>query len=263
MLFRNRSRSVPAARREDRPSPARDAVPCCLEAVVEASAEVLCNGAAATDDPLCGELLGSDASGIWWMPSGAYGAPGQEFEQRIGAAYAASLGRRGGSDGLAALRALQAGAAPEIASAVAPVAARIAAEGVDDPVWWPRTAGLRPVRAAELSGADDAHRSRIVFVEFERDGTRMTLGVLTDAAAAGIAASIGVFDALELVGESIERALPGDACAQLLRPIEIADASVAMRRAIERTDLLGTVDAYGPGFVGYRALALRWTAAIP
>lgn len=234
-------------------------VPPCVDAVLTASIEVLCARATEATDPLCGELLGSDASGIWWMPSCAYGAPGTDFERRIGFAYASALDLRGGPDGLAALRALQAGAAPGIADAVAPTAERLAGRGIADPPWWRHARGLRTVRAVELSAADDGHRSRIVFVELERATARMTLGVLIDADAAGVAASVGVFDTIDAIRAAIEgdprTEAPVD---EMIRPVPIGEARRRVLRAIERTDLLGTTEHYGPGFVGFRALALRW-----
>lgn len=251
--------AAPGSRRPPDPSPL---VPPCVDAVLSSSIEVLCAASAAAEDPLYGEMLGSDASGIWWMPSGAYGAPGADFERRIGYAYASALDVRGGADGLAALRALQAGAAPGVAEAVAPTAERLAARGVPDPPWWPYVGGLRAVRAAELSGEDDDHRSRIVFVEVERGGARMTLGVLTDADASGIAASLDIFQPLDRVREALDDVCPDGLLDELLRPLPIERARERVLRAIERTDLLGTSDRYGPGFVGFRGLALRWMATI-
>lgn len=252
--------SVPGSADASGPSPL---VPPCVDAVLSSSIEVLCSASPTTDDPLHGEMLGSDASGIWWMPSGAYGAPGVDFERRIGYAYAAALELRGGADGLAALRALQAGAAPGVAEAVVPTAERLAARGVPDPPWWQHVAGLRPVRAAELSGDDDGHRARIVFVEVERATVTMTLGVLTDADASGVAASVDVFQPLDRVRDALRTACPdGPSLDELLRPIPVAEARRRVLRAIERTDLLGTSDRHGPGFVGFRGLSLRWMETI-
>ena len=234
-------------------------VPPCVDAVLSASIEVLCRRSVGTADPLAGEMLGSDASGIWWMPSSAYGAPGTDFERRIGYAYASALDLRGGEDALAALRSLQVGGAPGIAAAVAPTADRLAARGVADPPWWPCVNGLRAVGAAELSGPDDDHRTRIVLIELERRGERLTLGVMTDAGAAGVAASISVFDDLSAVRGALAAypAGPGS-LDELVRPLTIEQARGRVLRAIERTDLLGTCDRYGPGFVGLRGLTLRW-----
>lgn len=238
-------------------------VPPCVDAVLSSSIEVLCAASSATEDPLYGEMLGSDASGIWWMPSSAYGAPGADFERRIGYAYATALDLRGGADGLAALRALQAGAAPGVVEAVTPTAERLAARGIPDPPWWPHVGGLRAVRAAELSGHDDGHRARIVFVEVQRAAVTMTLGVLTDADASGVAASVDVFQPLDRVRDALGSACPdGTPLDGLLRPIPVGDARRRVLRAIERTDLLGTSDRHGPGFVGFRGLALSWMATI-
>lgn len=244
------------------PSPPSPLIPPCVDAVLTASIEVLCERSVTVTDPLCGELLGSDASGIWWMPSCAYGAPGADFERRIGYAYATALDLRGGPDALAALRALQAGAAPGIAAAVAPTAERLAGRGIADPPWWGRAGGLRAVRAAEMSADDDGHRTRIVLVEVERNGVLMTLGVLTDADAAGVAASIAVFDALDPVRDALGATVPPGTLDDVVRPLPLEEARQRVLRAIERTDLLGTADHYGPGFVGFRALALRWMEAI-
>lgn len=169
---------------------------------------------------------------------------------------------RGGPDSLAALRALQAGAAPGIVEAVTPTAERLAARGMPDPPWWPSVDGLRAVRAAELSGDDDGHRSRIVFVEVERGAVTMTLGVLTDADAAGVAASLDIFEPLDQVRDALECVCPDGSIDELLRPLPIEQARQRVLRAIERTDLLGETDRYGPGFVGFRGLALRWMATI-
>ncbi|MBF6619543.1 MAG: hypothetical protein ITG02_04870 [Patulibacter sp.] len=237
-------------------------VPPCVDAVLMSSVETLCAAAIATADPLVAEALGSDASGIWWMPSGVYGAPGADFERRIGHAYAAALDLRGGTEALAALRALQVGGAPGIADAVAPTAARMAGRGVADPSWWHSVCGLRAVRAAELSAADDGHRSRITFVELERRGTRMTLGVLTDAGAAGVAASIGVFESLDRIRAALRTGSPGRSSDAQLRPLPVPDARHRVLRAVERTDLLGTTDDHGPGYVAFRGLALRWMAVV-
>lgn len=264
MLFRKPLRSIPTdadvACQPDVPRTTAPIVAPCVDAVLTASIEVLCERSSATTDPLHGELLGSDASGIWWVPSCAHGAPGCEFERQIGVAYATALDRRGGADALAALRALQAGAAPGIAAAVGPTAERMAARGYADPPWWRRAGGLRARRAAEMSGDDDAHRTRIVLVELERGGVPMALGVLTDAAAAGAAASIAVFEGLDPVRETLRAA--GPPVDELIRPLPVPDARRTVLRAIERTDLLGTSERHGPGFVGFRALALRWMAAI-
>lgn len=252
--------SAPRARRPSDPSPL---VPPCVDAVLSSSIEVLCGASSVSEDPLHGEMLGSDASGIWWMPSSAYGAPGADFERRIGHAYAAALDLRGGADGLAALRALQAGAAPGVVEAVTPTAERLAARGIPDPPWWQHVGGLRSVRAAELSGDDDGHRARIVFVEVERAAVTMTLGVLTDADASGVAASLDVFQPLDRVRDALGVACPdGTVLDGLLRPLPVEQARERVLRAIERTDLLGTSDRHGPGFVGFRGLALRWMAAI-
>lgn len=249
--------------RSSDPSSPSPLVPPCVDAVLSSSIEVLCTASSGTEDPLHGEMLGSDAAGIWWMPSSAYGAPGADFERRIGHAYAAALDLRGGADGLAALRALQAGAAPGIVEAVTPTAERLAARGIPDPPWWPHVGGLRPVRAAELSGHDDGHRARIVFVEVERAAVTMTLGVLTDADASGVAASVDVFQPLDQVRDALRIACPdGTVLDGLLRPIPVAEARRRVLRAIERTDLLGMSDRHGPGFVGFRGLALRWMATI-
>lgn len=237
-------------------------VPPCVDAVLMSSVESLCEAAVATSDPLVAEALGSDTSGIWWMPSGVYGAPGADLERRIGYAYAAALELRGGEDALAALRALQVGGAPGIAAAVAPTAARLAGRGVADPPWWRQVCGLRAVRAAELSGPDDAHRTRIVFVELERRGDRMTLGVLTDAEAGGVARSVSVFDALDRVQAALRKAPAREPLTALLRPLPVADARHRVLRAIERTDLLGTADDHATGYVAFRGLALRWMAVI-
>lgn len=273
MRFRKSTRSRPAAAtlpaagaestvRLLHPPDPSPLVPPCVDAVLMSSIEVLCRGASTTVDPLQGEMLGSDASGIWWMPSCAYGAPGADFERRIGHAYAAALDLRGGPDGLAALRALQAGAAPGIVEAVTPTAERLAARGVADPPWWPRAAGLRAVRAAELSGEDDGHRTRIVFVEVERGGIGMTLGALTDGEAAGVAASLDVFVPLDGIRDALRDACADEALDELLRPLPIAEARRRVLRAIERTDLLGAPERHGPGFVGFRGLALSWMATI-
>lgn len=273
MRFRKSSRSQPTAPTSPpvdaganvrllRPPDPSPLVPPCVDAVLMSSIEVLCRGSVTTADPLQGEMLGSDASGIWWMPSCAYGAPGADFERRIGHAYAAALDVRGGPDGLAALRALQAGAAPGIAEAVAPTAERLAARGIEDPQWWPRAAGLRAVRAAELSADDDGRHARIVFVEVERGGIGMTLGTLTDGEAAGVAASIDVFVPLDGIREALETVCPGDRLDDMLRPLPVPEARRRVLRGIERTDLLGAPERHGPGFVGYRGLALRWMAAI-
>ncbi len=241
------------------PSPV---VPPCVDAVLAASIELLCASSVATDDPLAAELLGSDAAGIWWMPSCAYGAPGADFERRIGYAYASALDVRGGPDALAALRALQVGAAPGIAAAVAPTAERLSGRGIAEPPWWSRVSGLRALRAVEISGPDDGHRTRIVFVEVERRGLRMTLGVLTDANAAGVAASIGVFDELDSIRDALGAEVPEHALEDMIRPLAVEEARCLVLRSIERTDLLGTVDRHGPGFVGYRGLALQWLATV-
>lgn len=267
MRFRKSLRSLlpgPDADSDLRASPPDPSplVPPCVDAVLSSSIEVLCTASSETDDPLRGEMLGSDASGIWWMPSGAYGAPGADFERRIGYAYATALDVRGGRDGLAALRALQAGAAPGIVEAVTPTAERMASRGIPDPPWWASVGGLRAVRAAELSGEDDGHRSRVVFVEVERGAVTMTLGVLTDADAAGVAASVDVFQPLDRVRDALGEVCPDGVLDELLRPLPIDLARQRVLRAIERTDLLGPPDRYGPGFVGFRGLALRWMATI-
>lgn len=267
MRFRKSLRSLPSGPDVDadlRVSPAEPSplVPPCVDAVLLSSIEVLCAVSTETDDPLRGEMLGSDASGIWWMPSCAYGAPGADFERRIGYAYAAALDLRGGPDGLAALRALQAGAAPGVAEAVAPTAERLAARGIPDPPWWPHVGGLRAVRAAELSGEDDGHRSRIVFVELERGAARMTLGVLIDADAAGVAASLDIFQPLDLVRDALSDVCSDGPLDQLFRPLPVEQARQRVLRAIERTDLLGALDRHSPGFVGFRGLALRWMSTI-
>lgn len=268
MRFRKSLRSLPpapGARADADPGASSDPsplVPPCVDAVLSSSIEVLCTASSETDDPLRGEMLGSDASGIWWMPSGAYGAPGAGFERRIGYAYATALDVRGGPDGLAALRALQAGAAPGIVEAVTPTAERMAARGIPDPPWWPHVGGLRAVRAAELSGEDDGHRSRVVFVEVRRGAVTMTLGVLTDADAAGVAASVDVFQPLDRVRGVLAEVCPNGVLDELLRPLPIEQARQLVLRAIERTDLLGPSDRYGPGFVGFRGLALRWMGTI-
>ncbi|MFA4929287.1 MAG: hypothetical protein WC558_12275 [Patulibacter sp.] len=237
-------------------------VPPCVDAVLTSSVETLCEAAVAATDPLVAEALGSDASGIWWMPSGVHGAPGADLERRIGYAYAAALDLRGGEDALAALRALQVGGAPAIAAAVAPTAARMAGRGVADPPWWRQVCGLRAVRAAEMSGPEDAHRTRIVFIELERRGSRMTLGVLTDATAGGVAVSVSIFDAFDRVGAALRNAPAKEPLAGLLRPLPVAEARHRVLRAIERTDLLGTADDHGSGYVAFRGLALRWMAVI-
>lgn len=269
MRFRKPLRSLPSRSDADpdadlrtSPSGPSPLVPPCIDAVLSSSIEVLCAASSQTDDPLRGEMLGSDASGIWWMPSGAYGVPGADFERRIGYAYAAALDLRGGPDGLAALRALQAGAAPGVVEAVTPTADRLAARGIPDPPWWPHVGGLRAVRAAELSGEDDGHRSRIVFVEVRRGMVTMTLGVLTDADAAGVAASVDVFQPLDRVREALGDVCPQGPLDELLRPLPVEQARQRVLRAIERTDLLGAPDRHGPGFVGFRGLALRWMTTI-
>jgi hypothetical protein len=248
-------------RSADRPDPS-PLIPPCVAGVLASSIEVLCAGSSATDDPLHGEVLGSDASGIWWMPSSAYGSPGVDFERRIGYAYAAALDVRGGPDGLAGLRALQAGAAPGIVAAVAPTAERLAARGIPDPPWWRHVGGLRLVRAVELRSEDEGCRSSIVFVEVARGDTTMTLGVLSDAEAAGVAASIGLFEPLDALRDELREAGTGAALDRLLHPLPVARARRRVLRAIERTDLLGMADRYGPGFVAFRGLALRWMEAV-
>lgn len=237
-------------------------VPPCVDAVLASSVETLCAAAVATTDPLVAEALGSDASGIWWMPSGVHGVPGTDFERRIGHAYAAALDLRGDADALAALRALQVGGAPGIAAAVAPTAARLAGRGVVDPPWWRHVCGLRAVRAVELLGAPDDHRTGIVFVELERRGSRMTLGVLTDAGSGGVAVSIGVFESLDRVRAALRAASPDEPLDAQLRPLPVRAARHRVLGAVERTDLLGTADGHGRGYVAFRGLALRWMAVI-
>lgn len=91
----------------------------------------------------------------------------------------------------------------------------------------------------------------------------MTLGVLTDADASGVAASVDVFQPLDRVRDALSTVCPdGSSLDELLRPIPVSEARRRVLRAIERTDLLGTSDRHGPGFVGFRGLALSWMATI-
>lgn len=231
-----------------------------IAAVLQAGLQTLRHFAPGLQDPLEAELLGSDAASIWWAPSSETDTQGEEFEQRVGRAYATALEGQGDPPALAALRALQLGGSNGIASAAAEAADRLAGTGVADPPWWPAPPP-RCVRAARIVWVDDG-RAHLLALELQRDQARWTLGMLVLDDRSGVACDLRIFPDLDELQAKLRPDPATDPSGiRVLQGIDPAVARDEMRQAIERTDLLGTTND-GHGYVALRGLTQRWLAAL-
>lgn len=230
--------------------------------IVHATLDALVDAAPAVTDPLAAELLGSDACGVWWAPVAESDASPAEREELIGRAYAAHLEELAHPSALAALRALQLGGADGVVGEVAAAASRLAAAGIAEPSWWPDAPRLRPLRGARLSWSDDGHRYTSLLLEVDRAGDVVTLAVATLDDHSGVIGDVLLFSDLDGFG----RVVGDPAGGRRLEWMGVGPVQARIRRAIDRTDLLGTGDPPGSsepevGYVALRGVAQRWSAA--
>lgn len=260
MSFTSRGRPVPGLQGRS-PSDAAWKVHA-TSAIVHATLEALLDTAPAVRDPLAAELLGSDACGIWWSPAEDADVGRSELERLIGRAYAAHLEELGHAPALAALRALELGGCDGVVPEAAAAAARLAAAGVPDPEWWSAAERIVALRAATVSWADDGHRYTSVLLEVDRAGDVVNLAVATLDDAAGVIGDVLLFSDLDGFGRVVEDPADG----RRLTWMGVRAAQRRIRRAIDRTDLLGVGDPPGSsepevGYVALRGLAQRWSTA--
>lgn len=230
--------------------------------IVHATLGALLEAAPVVPDPLAAELLGADACGIWWSPAADAEAPILEREQLVGRAYAAHLEQLGTAPALAALRALQLGGCDGVVPEVAAAAARLAATGVPEPVWWAAAERITVLRGARLSWADDGHRYTSLLLEVDRAGDVVTMAVATLDDCSGVVGDVLLFSDLD----GFARVVRDPVDDRRLQWMGVRSCQRRIRRAIDRTDLLGTGDPPGSsdpdvGYVALRALAQRWSDA--
>jgi hypothetical protein len=231
-------------------------------AVVHATLSALLDCAPAVGDPLAAELLGSDACGVWWSPAEESDVGPAERERLVGRTYAAHLEELGDARALAALRALQLGGSDGVVPEVAAAARRLAATGIPDPAWWADADRIAVLRGARAWWVDDGHRFTSVLLEVDRAGDVVTLAVATLDDAAGVVGDVLLFADLD----GFERVIHEGTDDRRLEWLSPTTAQRRIRRAIERTDLLGVGDPPGSsqpevGYVALRGLAQRWSVA--
>jgi len=231
-------------------------------AVIYATLEALLDSAPAVRDPLAAELLGSDACGVWWAPAEETETAPKERERLVGRSYATHLEELGTAPALAALRALQLGGSEGVVPEVTAAAARLSAAGVAEPEWWRDAERIVALRGARVSWEDDGHRYTSLLLEVDRAGEVVTLAVATLDDAAGVIGDVLLFSDLDGFGRVIRDAVDH----RRLTWAGVRATQGRIRRAIERTDLLGVGEPPGSsepevGYVALRALAQRWSAA--
>lgn len=230
--------------------------------IVHAALEALLDAAPAVREPLAAELLGADACGIWWAPAEDSDVPILERERLVGRAYAAHLGQLGTAPALAALRALQLGGSDGVVPEVAAAAARVAATGVPEPTWWADASRIAVLRGAQVSWSDEGHRYTSLLLEVDRAGEVVTMAVATLDDCSGVIGDVLLFSDLD----GFERVVRDPLDDRRLHWMGVRSCQRRIRRAIDRTDLLGTGDPPGSsdpevGYVALRALAQRWSDA--
>jgi hypothetical protein len=229
--------------------------------IVHATLEALLDAAPVVTDPLAAALLGSDACGVWWAPAEDADSAPQERERLVGRAYAAHLEQLGDARALCALRALQLGGSDGVAPEATATAERLALAGLVDPPWWPGTDRPVPLRGARVSWTDDGHRYTSHLLEVDCGGDVVNLAVATLDDCSGVVGDVLLFADLD----GFEDVVTHHGDARLFEWTGPDAARTRIRRAIDRTDLLGTGDPPGSsepevGYVALRALAQRWTA---
>lgn len=228
--------------------------------IVHATLEALLDAAPVVREPLAAELLGSDACGIWWAPAQDSDVSTVERERLVGRAYAAHLEQLGTAPALAALRALQLGGSDGVVPEVAAAAARVAATGVPEPVWWTDARRVSVLRGAHLSWSDEGHRYTSLLLEVDRAGEVVTMAVATLDDRCGVIGDVLLFSDLD----GFARVVRDPEDDRRLHWMGVRSCQRRIRRAIDRTDLLGTGDPPGSsdpevGYVALRALAQRWS----
>ncbi len=230
--------------------------------IVHGTLQALLDAAPAVDDPLAAELLGSDACGVWWAPAARAELAPAEHERLVGRTYAAHLEERGDPDALAALRALQLGGCDGVLDPVTAAADRLSDAGIREPIWWDAAPRIQARRAAHLGWRDDDHSYASLLLEVDRADEVVTMAVATVDDAAGVVGDLLLFSDLD--GFAHLALESGDD--RTFTWLPVPDAQAQIRRAIVRTDLLGTGRPPGSsepevGYVALRGLAQRWSRA--
>jgi hypothetical protein len=230
--------------------------------IVHGTLQALLDTAPVVDDPLAAELLGSDACGVWWAPAARAELAPAEHERLVGRTYAAHLEERGNPEALAALRALQLGGCDGVLEPVTAAAERLASTGVREPMWWDASPCIEARRAARLAWSDDDHCYTSLLLEVDRAGEVVTMAVATVDDAAGVVGDLLLFSDLD--GFAHLALESGDD--RTFTWLPVPEAQTQIRRAIVRTDLLGTGRPPGSsepevGYVALRGLAQRWSRA--
>lgn len=229
--------------------------------IVHATLAALLDAVPVVTDPLAAALLGSDACGVWWAPAEDADTAPQERERLVGRTYAAHLEQLADDRALAALRALQVGGSDGVVPEAAAAADRLARAGLAEPTWWPAARTATPLRGARVSWTDDGHRYTSHLLEVDCAGDVVNLAVATLDDCSGVVGDVLLFADLDGFADVVTR--HGDA--RLFEWTGVGAARTRIRRAIDRTDLLGTGDPPGSsepevGYVALRGLAQRWTS---
>ncbi|MDO9406770.1 hypothetical protein [Patulibacter sp.] len=259
MSFTWRDPSIPGTR----PGPSASAWKAHATAtIVHATLEALLDTAPAVSDPLAAELLGSDACGVWWAPADEADVAPAEHEHLVGRTYAAHLEQLATPAAVAALRALQLGGSDGVVPEVEAAAERLVESGLPEPPWWPDAGRIAALRGARLSWDDDGHRYTSLLLEVDRAGDVVTMAVATLDDCAGVIGDVLLFSDLDGFGAVVDD--PADD--RRLEWLDVPAVQGLIRRAIDRTDLLGTGDPPGTsepevGYVALRGLAQRWSHA--
>lgn len=277
---RRRRTLAPLALRPGDPGSALDEwVVVDEEAVAEDLADQLLTVAPELPDALSAERTAATVPATWWSP-GLGRRSREDAERGVAEVLVPIVEDRGDGDALAALRVLELTAAEPVVALARAASGRLHRRGLADPDWWPRVDELRPT-GARMAIAPDCPGDVMLLLQFDRVGEASHTLIASIRAAQGgtmglidVGPPLSVLDGLQERADRREAERERDADARpgadgeaaddeddvafvmAHRPIGLGEAAAMLRKAIRRTDALGTagpIDDYAFG----RALALR------